>query len=229
MNKSGQRTALLAGATGLVGSHCLRLLLNNQNYDKVIALTRRPLTLLHEKLDNRVIDFDNAVDNTLELSCDDVFCCLGTTIKQAGSRDNFRKVDFDYCLDLAKIGIRGGAKHFLLVSAIGASAKSPIFYSRVKGEVEQAIEALAYERFCIFQPSLLVGERKDTRRAEAIGIECALKLSSLLVGPFANYSAIKADDLAAAMVSRALLDPEDTKVATQRLKYRRIMALTDSF
>jgi len=228
MNESSQSIALIAGATGLVGGHCLRLLLDCGRYRKVIALTRQPLSLSHPKLDNRVVDFDDLLNQSGELKCDDVFCCLGTTIKQAGSRENFRKVDFDYCVDLAKLGIQGGARHFLLVSAIGASAKSPIFYSRVKGELEQAIEAQGFARYSVFQPSFLAGERKDTRRAEAIGIEWALKLSSLLVGPFADYSVIKAEELAAAMVSAALVDTEREVPGARRLKYRKIMLLNES-
>lgn len=120
INESSQRIALIAGATGLVGGHCLLFLLNNDLYVKVIALTWRPLSLYREKLDNRVIGFDDMLNESSELICDDVFCCLGTTIKQAGNRTNFRKVDFDYCLDLAKLGTEGGAEHFLLISVIGA-------------------------------------------------------------------------------------------------------------
>lgn len=228
MTESNQRTALIAGATGLVGDHCLRFLLNNDRYGKVIALTRRPLSLSHEKLDNRVIDFDNILDGSSDLACDDVFCCLGTTIKQAGSQANFRKVDFDYCLALAKLGLQSGAEHFLLISAVGTSAKSRIFYSRVKGELEQAVEILAYDRCSIFQPSFLVGERDKVRRAESLGIKFALKLSTLLVGPFANYAAIRADDLAAAMVSAALLDTGGEMPRVRRLSYRKIMQLKES-
>jgi len=227
-NKPSQRIALIAGATGLVGGHCLRALLENELYGKVIALTRQPLLIKHPKLDCRVVDFNDLLAASGELQCDDVFCCLGTTIKQAGSRENFRKVDFDYCMDLAKLGIKSGAGHFLLISAIGASAKSPVFYSRVKGELEQAIEALGFARYSVFQPSFLAGERKETRRAEAIGIEWALKLSSLLVGPFADYSVIKAEALAAAMVATALMDTESQVSGTRRLKYRKIMQLKES-
>lgn len=228
MSESNQRTALIAGATGLVGDHCLSLLLDSDMYGRVVALTRRPLSISHEKLDNRVIDFDNMFADINELSCDDVFCCLGTTIKQAGSQANFRKVDFDYCLALAKLGLQSGAEHFLLISAVGARVNSRIFYSRVKGELERAIEILGYDQYSIFQPSFLVGEREDTRQAESIGIKFALKLSSLLVGPFADYSAIKAVDLAAAMVSTALLDTEGEMSGLRRLKYRRIMQLKES-
>jgi len=217
-----------------VGGHCLGALLNNDRYGKVIALTRQPLLITHPKLEIRLVDFDellngsSEINGSTELVCDDVFCCLGTTIKQAGSRDNFRKVDFEYCLGLAKLSRQGGAEHFLLISALGASAKSPIFYSRVKGELERAIETLGFTRYSVFQPSFLAGERKDTRRAEAIGIECALKLSSLLVGPFADCSVIKAEDLGAAMVFTALQNTESEMLGTRRLKYREIMRLHES-
>jgi len=157
------------------------------------------------------------------IACDDVFCCLGTTIKQAGSQENFRKVDYDYCLSLAMLGKQAGAEHYLLISAIGSSAKSLVFYSRVKGELEQAVSEVGYDRVSIFQPSFLAGLREDTRRAEAAGINLTLKLSTLLVGPFADYSVIKAEDLGAAMVCTALADTQSKEQTAKRLKYRKIM------
>ncbi|MBL4866491.1 MAG: oxidoreductase [Pseudomonadales bacterium] len=223
MNSSNKRTALIAGASGLVGGHCLQSLLNSPVYEKVIALSRQPLTLTHEKLECLIVDFEQIESETSHLVCDDVFCCLGTTIKKAGSQTNFRKVDFDYCLGLAMVGKRGRAEHFLLISAIGARAKSGIFYSRVKGELEQAIEELGFGRFSVFQPSLLAGERKDTRRAEAIGLKLTAKLSSLLVGPLSDYSVIEAKDLGAAMVSAAQAGVSHEVSGAQRLRYREIM------
>ena len=223
MNNPNERVALIAGATGLVGRHCLQLLLDNPLYGKVIALTRQPFTFSHSKLECKIIDFDQLAAQTGPLSCDDVFCCLGTTIKVAGSQANFRKVDFHYCLELAKLGERSGAEHFLLVSAIGARAKSSIFYSRVKGELEQSIELLQFDRFSIFHPSLLAGHREKSRRAEALGLKLTKKLSSVLIGSLSDYSVIEAKDLGQAMVAVAQAYSVNKNSGIQRLKYRSIM------
>jgi uncharacterized protein YbjT (DUF2867 family) len=160
------RTAILAGATGLIGSHLLELLLNDKHYTRVIALSRKPLEQKGDELRNLVLDFDNINSRSAELQGDDVFCCLGTTMKQAGSREEFRKVDFGYPVALADATKRAGARQFLLVSAQGANSKSMIFYNRVKGEVEEALQKFGFESLHIFRPSLLVGARRQERRGE---------------------------------------------------------------
>ena len=154
----------------------------------------------HPKLEQRVVDF-GALDASADWPpVDDVFCCLGTTIKTAGSQQAFRKVDYDYVLALARAGRRAGAKQFLLVSAIGADPASRIFYSRVKGEVERDIRALPYRGVQILRPSFLMGERKESRLAERLGIPVARVLAPLLVGPLRRYRPIHAADVARAMV-----------------------------
>jgi uncharacterized protein YbjT (DUF2867 family) len=160
------KTALVAGATGLIGSQLLDLLLNDDNYNKVIAPTRKPLDIKHPKLVNPVIDFNKLSEQSKELVADDVFCCLGTTMKQAKSKEAFRKVDFEYPLALARITKESGAQKFLLVSALGANAKSSIFYNHVKGEAEKAISAQDFKSTHIFRPSLLMGPRKEQRSGE---------------------------------------------------------------
>jgi len=159
------RTALIAGSTGLIGNQLLALLLESSDYDKVIALSRKPLNLNHPKLENVILTVDR-LDHLATLKADDIFCCLGTTIKQAKSKEAFRKVDFDYPVALAKMLKQNGAQQFLLVSALGANKSSGIFYNRVKGEVEEAISKLGYSCFHIFRPSLLVGDRKEERTGE---------------------------------------------------------------
>ena len=159
------RTALIAGSTGLIGNQLLALLLESSEYDKVIALSRKPLNLNHPKLENVILTVDR-LDHLAAIKADDVFCCLGTTIKQAKSKEAFRKVDFDYPVALAKMLKQNGAQQFLLVSALGANKSSGIFYNRVKGEVEEAISKLGYSCFHIFRPSLLVGDRKEERTGE---------------------------------------------------------------
>ncbi len=161
--------ALIAGATGLTGSALLELLLKDPHYSQVIALTRKPLNRTESKLKNLVVNFDQLREVASDLKADDVFCCLGTTIKQAGSQAAFRKVDFDYPLLLAQVTREQGAQQFLIITALGSDKSSSIFYNRVKGEVEEAISKVGFPNYHIFQPSMLLGERTDDRAGESTG------------------------------------------------------------
>ena len=206
------RTALVAGASGLVGGHVLRLLLADPAYARVITLARRSLDVHHAKLEQRPIDVDT-LDAISDLpSVDDAFCSLGTTIKKAGSREAFRKVDRDYVLGFARAAQRAGARQFLLVTALGADAGSRIFYSRVKGEIEQAVRQLPFEGIQLFRPSFLIGRRAEVRLAERIGVPVARALSPLLVGPLRRYRPIRAADVARAMLRIAKEAPRGSNV-----------------
>ncbi|MEK7729730.1 MAG: oxidoreductase [candidate division KSB1 bacterium] len=197
------RSALVLGATGLVGGHCLQMLLHDAAYERVVAFVRKPLPLSHPKLETCIVDFDQLERHAAQARAQEVFCCLGSTIKQAGSQAAFRKVDFEYPHQLAQLAARNGAEQFLLVSALGANAESSIFYNRVKGEVEAAIAALPFRAVHIFQPSLLLGERQETRRGERIG-EYVFKFTApLWLGPLRKYRPISAKVVAAAMVHLA--------------------------
>jgi uncharacterized protein YbjT (DUF2867 family) len=158
------KTALVAGATGLIGEQLLGLLLQGGQYDKVIALVRREVAN-RPKLEQRTINLDDEKDYE-GVKADDIFCCLGTTIGKAGSKENFRKVDFQYPLMLARAMKRNGAKQYLIVTALGANKNSSIFYNQVKGEVEDAISKIGFDSIHILRPSLLVGDRKEKRSAE---------------------------------------------------------------
>jgi len=197
-----RRTALLAGATGLVGGHLLRLLLADDAYQKVTILARRGLPLTNPKLQQRLIDFDHLADLDAP-KVDDVFCCLGTTIKKAGSQEAFRKVDLGYVEALARIAARAGAKQFLLVSAIGADAKSRVFYSRVKGETEAAVQAVGFAGTHIFRPSMLLGDRAESRILERLGTPLMRAVAFAMVRPRRRARPIAAADVAAAMVKVA--------------------------
>jgi uncharacterized protein YbjT (DUF2867 family) len=146
------------------------------------------------------------------MTADDVFCCLGTTIGVAGSQENFRKVDFDYPLQVAEICLKNGAQQFLLVSAMGANAASSIFYNKVKGEIENAIDKLNYSSLQIFQPSLLLGNRKEVRVGELIGKVVMKGLGFLFIGPIKKYKAIEAETVAKAMVKAALQAKKEKRV-----------------
>lgn len=197
------KTAILIGSTGLVGSVCLARLLESPVYDRVIAVSRRPVPLQHPKLTRVETSFDNLGDALEGQVADDAFCCLGTTIRQAGTKAEFHKVDYGYALAFADAARRQGATHFLLVSALGANAHSPIFYNRVKGLLEKEIEALGYPRLSIFRPSLLLGSRGDSRPGEALGIRLSVLVSPFLRGPFSPVHPVAGSDLGAALVACA--------------------------
>ena len=193
-------TALIAGASGLVGSHLLEQLLESPEYDRVIALGRRPLERTHPKLVPVVADFSALDKATVELRCDDAFCCLGSTIKQAGSAENFRAVDHGAVLALAWAARRNGASRFFLVSALGADASSRFLYNRVKGETEEALQVLGFSTLGIFRPSLLLGSRREFRPGERISAVILWLAEPLLLGRLRPYRAIQAEVVARAML-----------------------------
>lgn len=193
-----QRTALIAGASGLVGGECLQRLLASEAYAKVTVVTRHSLgpAAMHPKLREVVIDFGQLDSIKAELRADHVFCALGTTIRKAGSQAKFRQVDFEYPCHLAELALRNGAKHFSLVSALGASSKSRVFYSRVKGELEDALRAMGWPSLCLLRPSVIAGDRRESRPLER------LSAALLRFGP-ATYRPVAASEIAAAMIATA--------------------------
>ena len=206
------RTALVAGATGLVGSHVLALLLADAHWSHVVTVGRRTTAQQHGKLEQRVLDL-GAIETANNLPhVHDVFCCLGTTIRQAGSQQAFRLVDHAFVLGLARAGLRAGATQFLLVSAIGADPESRVFYSRVKGETEAAIRQLPYQAIQIFRPSLLLGERPEFRLGERIAMLGAPVLPALLFGRLRRYRPIQAATVARAMLTIAHEAPRGPNV-----------------
>ena len=164
------RRVLLAGATGLVGSEILRGLVGDDDVVEVRALVRRPLdpALGSPKMRELVADFDALDAHPEWFRVDQILCALGTTIRQAGSQRAFRRVDFDYPLELARLGRAQGARHFLLVSVVGADARSRVFYSRVKGELEDAVRRVGYPALTIARPSFLLGPRRERRLGEVV-------------------------------------------------------------
>jgi uncharacterized protein YbjT (DUF2867 family) len=161
-------TVWLAGASGLVGREALAALLEDRCFSRVVALVRRPVLTPHAKLEERVVDFDSLEPALAGGQADVAICCLGTTIKNAGSREQFRRVDHDYVLAFARAARAASAQHFLFVSALGADPAARTFYSRVKGEVEQALTGLGFPALTIARPSLLLGERAEFRLGERL-------------------------------------------------------------
>jgi uncharacterized protein YbjT (DUF2867 family) len=196
-----EKRVLVAGASGLIGGYCLHRLLAHPAYSRVIVWSRRALPLAHEKLSIELVDFDDISGSGERF--DEVFCCLGTTIRTAGSKQAFRRVDYDYPLALARLAKAAGAKTFLMVSALGANPDSPVFYNRVKGEVEREVAAIGLPRAIYFRPSLLLGPRQESRPGEKVGIVVGNLIAPLLTGRLARYRPIHADAVAAAMVHAA--------------------------
>lgn len=194
------KVALMAGSSGLTGGFLLKMLLEAPEYREVIAYVRKPSGIQHPKLREVVMDWEKL---DAPLPADDVFCCLGTTIKKAGSQEAFRRVDHDYPLHLAELQLQGGSQQFLLVSAIGADASSSIFYSRVKGELEDALKKLGYKSLHIFQPSFIAGPRQEKRVGERIGLAIFSFISPLFIGPLKKYAPIPAEHIARAMYRSA--------------------------
>jgi uncharacterized protein YbjT (DUF2867 family) len=197
------KTALVAGSTGLVGSQLLELLIRENRYEKIIALSRKPLAITNSKLVNIVADFDKLNEIQSQLIADDVYCCLGTTIRKVKTKEAFRKVDFDYPLMLAKLSKEQNANTFLLVSALGASKDSSIFYNKVKGEVEDAISHVGFESFHIFRPSLLIGPRVEQRSGEEAAKVIYKYLNFLIPKKYKGIESIK---VARAMIAFAHLN-----------------------
>lgn len=202
-----KKTALIAGASGLVGRHCLDLLLAaDDRYAQVISIGRRTLPLQHPRLQQRVVDFDDLERERLHLIADDVYCCLGTTIRQAGSEAAFYKVDYTYVVKLAALLASNFASQLLVVSALGADARSRIFYNRVKGEMEEAVKQTPFRAIHIFRPSLLLGERPQPRLGERVAAVFMKVIQPLLLGPLRVYRPMTAQAVAQAMLDAARQD-----------------------
>jgi len=197
------RTALIAGSSGLVGSHCLRYLLSDQHYHQVVALVRNKLPLEHEKLMQHVVDFEQLNKYGFLFEVDDIYCCLGTTIRKAGSQKKFAKVDLEYVFKTAELAREKNVGQFLLVSALGADPRASVFYNRIKGLAEESVIKFRFDSTLIFRPSLLLGERKEFRLGEEIAKRITAPLSPLLIGSLRKYRPIRAEIVAKAMVQTA--------------------------
>jgi uncharacterized protein YbjT (DUF2867 family) len=199
----GMKSAILFGASGLVGSNLLTQLLDNPAYDKVMIVVRKPLPVQHPKLTMIIGDYASLPDLKQQLRADEVFISLGTTKKKTPDQNEYYRIDHDYPVLAASIAKDNGARSVLLVSAIDANASSKIFYVRTKGQVEADIIALGFEHTYIFRPSLLVGDRKESRPAERLFIGLFSILNPLFAGSWRRYHSIQVKDLATAIINAA--------------------------
>ena len=201
-----KRNALIAGASGLVGSSLLQQLLADGQYEKIIVIARKPIGTSNSKLIEQTIDFDSIESFKINIAIDDVYCALGTTIKTAGSQQAFYKVDYTYVVNLGEWCALNNVKRFLIVSAMGAASKSGIFYNRVKGEMEEAVSKLSIVQIQVFRPSLLMGNRSEKRGGEKIAQAVMGLLGFIFVGKLLNYKGIHADVVARSMIAAAKQD-----------------------
>ncbi|MBH5320517.1 NAD(P)H-binding protein [Paenibacillus sp. GSMTC-2017] len=200
-----ERRAVIVGATGLVGGELVKLLLSSRHYTKVTVIVRKRLSMSHPRLEQRQLDFKELGHTPAELiEGADIYCTLGTTMKKAGSKEQFQLVDYDYPMELGRLCKRYGARKMLIVTAIGSSVNSMFFYSKVKGRVEQDLKALQLPSLLIFKPSLILGHREETSFRESFVIKAAEKLSFLFNGRWSKYKPVTANGIAQAMISEAL-------------------------
>jgi len=208
-SKSGitTRKALIVGGSGLIGGFCLQTLLNDPTYSEIIALVRKPILKTHRKLKTVVTKFENLQVELSNIHADDIYCCLGTTIKKVGSQEAFKKIDLELVVTVADVLKNQGAEQFLVISAMGANKDSKVFYNRTKGEMEAALQDLGYPCLRIIRPSLLLGPRQEFRLGERIGVILTPLLKPFFRGSLKRYRPVQAEKVAQFMVKVAREEP----------------------
>ncbi|WP_241559256.1 NAD-dependent epimerase/dehydratase family protein [Lysinibacillus halotolerans] len=201
--KVEMRSAIVVGGTGLVGTALVKLLCDSEEYVSVTVLSRRKLDFEHPKLTVKVRSFDQLEEKDIDFA-HEVFCCLGTTMKKAKTKEQFEKIDVEYPLHIASLAKKCGIMHFIIISAIGASEKSAFYYNKVKGKLERELMALELPQLSIVRPSLLVGDRMEFRLGEKTGEWLLKGLNPFFIGPLKKYRPIEATQLALAMKVIAL-------------------------
>jgi uncharacterized protein YbjT (DUF2867 family) len=196
--------AVIAGASGLIGSSLLNQLLNHPNYSDVTILVRKKLSLQHQKLKQLVIDFDHLENYGHEINGHALFCCLGTTRNKTPDLKTYRTIDHDYPVQLAKIAGKNSIEQYHFISSMGADASSYSFYTKLKGETENDLKKVQLKTLVIYQPSLLTGNRHEKRTAERFAIVLMKIINPLLTGKLEKYKSIEAVTVARAMVNQSL-------------------------
>ena len=194
------KTALLFGATGLVGSHLLKHLIKDERYDYVRIFVRKPLSILNGKVQQHVIDFGHLENGKQLITGDDLFCCLGTTIRKAGNQEAFRAIDYGLTVKLAEIVSTNLVGGFYVISSIGVDSKSRNFYLRTKGEMERDVRNFKFDRLAILRPSFLLGKRNEFRLGESVAKVLAPVFNPFLLGTLKKYRSIKANTVARAIL-----------------------------
>ena len=195
------KQALIFGSTGLIGNEVLQLLLADSAYH--ISTFTRQAAQSSNKVTNHVINFNRLEESAKLISGDVLFCCLGTTIKKAGSQASFRDIDYELVLKIAHIALHNGVARMLVISSVGADANSGNFYLKTKGEMERDLQLLPFQHIKILRPSILTGKRKEFRLGEKVGIGFATLFAPLMIGNLRKYRPIKAETVARAMIALA--------------------------
>jgi uncharacterized protein YbjT (DUF2867 family) len=198
------RKAIIAGATGLIGSQLLDILLAGEAYDEVLVIVRKNLNIKHAKLTQLVTDFDDLVDHRSSITGDVIFSCLGTTKNKTPDTGTYYKIDHDYPLLLANMALQNGVKQFHLVSSVGANPDSKTFYIRMKGETERDISALDLPSIYLYEPSMLTGRKQEKRFAEMLFEGLFKFINPLLTGKWKKYRSVSGATVARAMYDQSL-------------------------
>jgi uncharacterized protein YbjT (DUF2867 family) len=206
------KTAVVAGSTGLVGNHLIQILAQSHEYEAVIALVRKGSNVIYDGVFTVEVDYHRLADFAENLQADDVYCCLGTTMKKAGSKASFYQVDYTFPFELAMIAGKNGSARFNIVTASGANSASLFYYNRVKGDIEKAIMKLNIPNINIFRPSLLLGNRSEKRMGEQVGAVIAKLMNPVMLGRLRRYRAIKGADVAKAMYRVSQLDKTGAQI-----------------
>lgn len=199
-----KKKAIILGASGLIGSELLTLLLSDSNFESVTVFVRQSLNINHPKLKEIITNFQDLDSLKNNITGDMIFCCLGSTKSKTPNLKQYKKIDHDYPLYFAKEGLRNGVQQFNLVSALGADAKSSNFYARMKGETEDDLKNLSLSTINIYQPSFLSGKRKEKRPLEKVALSIMKLIDPILVGSFKKYQTISAVTVAEAMINESI-------------------------
>ena len=197
------KTAILLGGSGLVGNYLLDLLLEDENYEKIKIFSRRPLNKNHRKIQEFICDLSDLFEYKDDFKADEVYCALGTTKRKTPNKDEFRAIDFGLVKIAAKLSSENNIKTFCVISVIGADKNSPFFYTKTKGQMEEAVNSCNIKNTIILRPSFIYGPRKEFRIGEEIGILIAKTLAKIMPNKFKKYQPIHAKDLAKQMYEKS--------------------------
>jgi len=208
------KKAIIVGASGLIGSKLLDILLAQPYYTEVLSISRKKIKLNNKKLKKIVIDFDHLNEYADEINGDVIFCCLGTTRRETPDLNDYRKIDHDYPVRLAEIAVKNGVDQYHYISTMGARSESSNFYTKIKGDTEDDLKKVGLKGLFIYRPSILIGHRNKHRTLENIAVFVMKIIGPLLVGKLKKYRAIKALDVAKAMYKQSLKNRADVVTYT---------------
>ncbi|WP_158974797.1 NAD(P)H-binding protein [Cellulophaga sp. L1A9] len=216
--KRKDKTAIILGATGLTGGLLLDRLLHDERYEKIKLFSRSSVKISNPKIEEHLIDLLKLEEHKANFTADEVFCCIGTTKKKTPDNEIYKKIDYGIPVAAAKVAKSNGVNTFIVISALGASAKSTVFYNKVKGEMEDAVLEQKFPKVFILQPSLIGGERLEKRTGEWIFKKVMKVVDLVLVGSLKKYRTIAPETIAEAMIWLANNEYAQTKIESDKIK-----------